>query len=149
MNRPLRPDGTIALTAADIGRKLAVPRIQPMTPEEAAAWEARKFAQWEAIEAALKDSSLTLALIQTQHTFVVRVLGPGGFEDEMCIGDPAKSVTKDDRTFNLSAVDMTGPQISAALQEWKLLRKLPPPPDRLQGRDAEGQAARDKRMGRA
>jgi len=137
---------------------MAQKQIPPLTPEERAAWMAKKTAQWLRVEKALTDTGLNLGMVQTANTFWLKVSSFEGpeFNDEVCFGDPAKSVTRDDRLFNLRSVDFTDEQIDAVIAQWRILQKVPVVPrgreladvvDR--GRDSEGQAARDKRMGRA
>lgn len=121
--------------------KPQVKRIEPMTPEQAAEWEKRKSEQWaRVIEAeqpifseamAARGRSYALSMVQTKQTFAVHFSTEDGFKDELVYGDPAKSVPKDDKLFLLRAIDLTDEEIKAAFAEWRLGRKLPPPPSRV------------------
>ena len=115
--------------------KPQVKRPEPMTPEQAAEWDKRKLDQYERIIAAeaeaMAAAGVTLAMVQTKHTFAIKANNAGGLLDELVYGDPAKTVPRDDRLFVLKAIDLTDDQIKAAFREWRFGRVLPPPPSRV------------------
>jgi hypothetical protein len=120
--------------------KPQVKRPEPMTPEQAAEWDKRKLEQYDRIVAgeaeAMTRSNISLSMVQTKHTFSINAAWQDfatseEFRDELVFGDPAKAVPRDDKVFVLKAVDLTDDQIKAAFREWRLRRKLPPPPSRV------------------
>lgn len=110
-------------------------RIKPLTPEAGKAWDARKFEQGQRIILAEIFEGLDVSMVQTKHTFTIAVsrdADDGRFwSDELVIGDPAKTIIRDDRLYDLRAVDLSDDEIRAAFAEWRAGRRLPPAPSRL------------------
>ena len=115
-----------------------VTRIEPLTTEQSAEWQKRKVDQWgrlsadEKLASKLAEAGITLSMVQTKNTFVVHCNKDGEPFDELLIGDPGKTVPRDDRLFNLRKVDLDDVQIATALIVWSKGQKLPPPQSRIE-----------------
>lgn len=111
---------------------LAARRPEPMTPEQEAAWTARKTVQWERIRdafalpegEAVTPSTLLVTLIRTRNAFVIRVQSGDGFDDEYCIGSPAHTVTRNDQLLTVPGRDASDRHVEALIAAWKARRRV-------------------------
>ena len=111
---------------------LAARRPEPMTPEQEAAWTARKTVQWERIRDAFAlpegevatPSTLLVTLIHNRNAFVIRVQSQDGFDDEYCIGQPAHTVTRDDKLLTVPGRDSPDRHVDALIAAWKARRRV-------------------------
>jgi hypothetical protein len=109
-------------------------RPEPMTPQQEAAWKARKMAQWDRIcdafapppqeeRAPFVAPTLHVSMVQTRNTFMVYARGDG-FNDEFCLGNPPHTVTRDDRLLTVPGRDASDRDVAAVIEAWKVRRSV-------------------------